>query len=300
MRSLPLLVLTGLTLACNRSDPPQVKAERPRADAKGAVVAYARRFLFLSGREAAPGAVVLNFETLSAPAAIKRQAGAWRARDGKWEGLLDLAWSEEPIREPWRLVPHGPLRLIADERGEIEALLSRAEAGAFRLAPALLLGEWSSDDAAQYRVRRAELRLGNGRPLTGVLFDAQSGAPGTRSAAAPSELFLTDGGELNLILNATDTAAGQLWIRDGERAEVRDGVTFGRDTTRPGSPYRIEAPGGELKGEVTELGEVLAVPRLRAAGEDDAEPGVLHLVRGWIELGGKRRALFGVLRREAA
>jgi hypothetical protein len=300
MRSLPLLVLTGFALACNRSDPPQVKAERPRADAEGAVVAYARRFLFLSGREAAPGAVVLNFETLSAPLAIKRQAGAWRARDGKWEGLLDLAWSEEPIREPWRLVPHGPLRLIADERGEVEALLSRAEKGAFRLAPALLLGEWSLDDAAQYRVRRAELRLGSGQPLAGVLFDAQSGAPGARGTGPSTELFLTDGGELHLILNAPDSASGQLWIRDGERAEVREGVALARDSTRANGPIRIEAAGGGLKGEFTLPGEVLALPRPRAAGEEDASPGALHLVRGWIELGGKRRTLFGVLRRGAA
>src|SRR5690554_2305322 len=114
MRTIILLVLL-LLVACDRSERPGSAATNSRSGREGTAATYDRSFLLLSLRADTPVAAALEFTAVEGPTVIRRTAGAWLARDRTWMELLEQAWETEPMREPWRLVPHGPLRLVVGE-----------------------------------------------------------------------------------------------------------------------------------------------------------------------------------------
>jgi len=289
-----LLLLSGWLVACDRAGAPAGELDSGRPDPARPAAVYGRRFLFLAGREAEPVAVVLDFATLDQAAAERRSASAWRARGDRWEPIFELDWAGEPVREPWRLLPHGPFRVLVDEGGEIESLRSRGVDPAFRLEPMEVVGAWARGDVASYRLLRATVELG-GERHEGLLVDGRiAGAP--PGSAAPGEAVVTDGDALRLILPTDTVGPAIAWNGSGDPAGAWDAVSLVVDSVTTGSAptgWRIEEPAGELRGELRPAGAALPLTPLGGAAWSPSE---LLVVRGWIELRGERRPVFGVLR----
>lgn len=291
MRTLLLFLMAGLITGCTRGDDPESNGRRA---AGGPTASYARRMIFIGGAESAPTIVVFDHSVQAGAAEEERSAGLWRSAEGGWQSLLDLRWSNAPIREPWRLVPYGPFRIMVDDAGEVEALRGRGAAGDFMLARIGALGEWNRDDPILYRIDLGEWSFGPDS-IAGLLVDIHPGTSPAESAAAPAELILTDGAEFRLVATAdalTETAPpGELWLQRGGRTEILGPMTVARDTLPDSAGWRIDARDGELQGELLPQG----APLMLGGPERTA----LLALRGWIEFRGERLEVFGIMRRAA-
>ncbi|HEX6938911.1 MAG TPA: hypothetical protein VF158_05825 [Longimicrobiales bacterium] len=293
MRAIILLLVLILT-SCDRAEGPDAATVSggPRGD--DTVASYDRSFLLLSLRADTPVAAVLEFSAVEGPGAIRRTAGAWLARDGTWVRLLEQAWDAAPMREPWRLVPHGPFRLVAGEGDEIEALIHRADSTGFRFEPSAALAEWGVGDAVQLRLRRGALDLGR-ESFVGIVLDLQTGAPVTQAGEA-EVAFVTDGMRSNLIVARGVDGRTAAWLRREAETLSWEAVTLARigGGAARGEPtrWRITEPTGDLSGELRVEGEPVTIQDTASAA--GGARGVL--VRGWIEARGERRDVFGLLR----
>jgi hypothetical protein len=289
-----LMGLMGLIAACGRNTDPE--AEPGGGAANSPKMSYARRMLFVGGPEASPVVVAFDYAVLAGPLTIERSAGLWRVGAELWDPLLILQWSDSAIREPWRLIPHGPLRIMVDDTGEIETLRARGEMGEFRLSPETRLVEWSPDELARYQISMGEWRVG-AEKIAGFLVDIQAGAEGVHDSPAPAEVVLTDGADLRLTMSVPASVPGNLWLQRGDQPETIAGVLLVRNTPREEDGWRMDAQAGRLHGEFKPFGAVLEVKRRGAAGEEIAPPVTLQAVRGWVEIRGDRRSVFGIMRR---
>lgn len=280
MRTIIPILVVGLLAACGDVRVPG--GGGGGASRRVAEASYGRHFVFVSGSADAPRAAVFDFVTLLASDSVHRSARVWVGDPAGWTRLHDSEWSDAPMREPWRLVPHGPLRLVVDDAGEVDALLLRTNEQ-LSLTTMPPRGEWSPTEALSFRVRQAGLDIG-GEALAGVVLDVHAGVEGAM-AEVPGRLFMTDGSGLLLVV--AETGASPAWLRDGAREETFDSVTV---APLEGGVvgWRIAAPSGGLAGEVVVVGTPLAAT--------DRGEGI-GLVRGWIEVRGERRDVFGVARR---
>lgn len=291
MPTFALILLLGLLAACDR-------AEKPAATTDGAAGAeatlypasYSRRLVFLAGGEGAPVAAIFDFTTQTEPKAVHRTARAWLGRSDGWDPLLEAAWGGEPMREPWRLVPHGPLRLVVGDGDEIEALVHRAEPDSFRLIPAAARGDWSPNPAAQLLLRGADLTV-RGERFTGILLESQVGAP-PQAGSTAVEAFVTDGADQHLVVAAGPGGSPIAWLRQGEETLTWEAVSLAAPASGSAPAWLLEEPLGTLHGEFRTVGEGLAfAPQVDSlAGTEN-----LHLIRGWIRVRGQRRPVFGVV-----
>src|SRR5690606_18052004 len=132
--------------------------------------------------------------------------------------LLDTVWRMPPIREPWRPMPHGSLRILVDRDGEVEALVAGTGVDEVRLLPGRPLDNWVSPDA-ELVYSRAELRVA-GIAYEGALLDTRFGArqgrpPLPADATHPAQLFVTDGaGAVFALLSEAAPHGTQGWFRD--------------------------------------------------------------------------------------
>lgn len=330
MRILFLFLLIGTVAACGPEASPDADSRRGPGGAPTA--AYTRRMIFVGGREAAPAIVAFDHLALAGPTAVERRVGFWHTTGEGWNQLLGVDWSDDPIREPWRLIPHGPFRFLVGDAGEVEALIGRGEAEGFQLAPVGRIGEWSPDEPPQFRIHRGEWALGKDT-IGGLLVDILPGIETGGGATALSELVLTDGAEFYLVARLPAAHPGELWLQRGERSETMAGVELARaavtDSTASAA-WRIGASHGEIVGELQPAGALLelrydrgaggeppttgtmagtrapapsggrATDGVSAPGSSMPDPASLQKVRGWIEIRGDRRPVFGVMRRAPA
>lgn len=146
---------------------------------------YIREFVFvpIEGPDTAPAPVVLHFSTVSRVAGVERTARGWAASGADWDRLYDLSSSGPAVRQPWRIVPQGPLRLLAGMDDDVEALVvRRGRRGSIRLEPGGFVTEWSPDPGAQILLREGTLDAA-ADTLIGWVVDARFGlvANGARS-----------------------------------------------------------------------------------------------------------------------
>jgi hypothetical protein len=314
LRLLLVLLLGCLLPACDR-----LKSYVERYSAKtledGEPVSspghYERRFLFLDGQEN-PNAAVFDFTaTVDSAGHAQRTARVWLGRAGQWESLVDTIWETPPMREPWRLVPHGPLRLIVGQADTLEALVYRDANRELRLVPGEQLAQWQGTAGTEIGLHRAELHIEKNR-ISGILFDLQFGSNGfpapsaipTHSAAdslappaGPYEAlaFLSDGKELDVML-VSDTSGLLAWVRQGKTAEKWDGAglePLGQPRGESSTSWRLTSPQGALRGELRASGQPqpLPWPRFTETNAPNYYP-----VRGWITVRGKRTSVSGLVR----
>jgi hypothetical protein len=310
---LAVLMAAGLP-ACNdgRPDRDEVAARAP-VDF-GPTAAYERRFLFLGPGQLLPSAAIVDLVALSDSVGVRRGVRA-RVSDGTdWLPLMDEGWDMAWMREPWRLVPHGSLRLVLGDAGELAALVFRADMEV-RVEPGSALAGYSPDPGTQLVLRQARLALGADL-VHGILLDAQLGrgvdpamsrsvrsqpGSGAPNEATPigqpgTEALLTDNDGFYLVFAAA--GAGPMgWIHYRGRDDVRRGAHLTavawEETEGVQVPNAWQVAGqGELTGELTaealdgvDLADVAGIEALGYA-----------VVSGWVADQDVRRDVFGLIR----
>lgn len=271
-----MLILAAVLAApgCERGATPDASTgDAPRA-ALPAPALYERSLVFV-GHGDEPVGAVLDFSVLDSGSVVVRTVRGWLGGEA-WTSVAEEAWRMEPMRDPWRIVPHGPLRLVAGDDQRIEKLILEREVAPLRLAPGADLAAATPSPTLDYILRRARLGIG-GEEHTGVLLDVQ------RVRALADTIAARGGDEAIVLTGDADEAVvlvgGQAtWIpRDG-RSRTVEGVQL-----IPAGParWRITTPRGILVGE-------LAV----VAGAAGPAP---RAVRGWIERAGRRSPVSGVM-----
>lgn len=261
------LVLAGCGEDGTRLDPSGRTSETPRAE-------YTREMIFVAG-DATAGAV-LEFATTEYAAEVRRSARAWAEDGSGWTPLFDLSWQGPPLRNAWRLVPHGPLRIRVGLDDDVEALLVRdGEETLAALETGDFVTEWSPATSAQMVIREATLTL-DGNAVAGWLVDARFGFPSNGGAADD------DYGVESLSTGepAAEIAAGQdtadTMTADGDSASAAPAPVPTPTTSSPGPVRSVH---GLL---VADDGRVLLIARTEAG------------VRGWLWTDGVERDLPGL------
>lgn len=188
MRRTPVLLALPLLLlaACDGGTPWGDDDDEPTTVGRqefGPTAAYDRRLVFLGPGEELPTTAVFDFAVLSDSATLRRGIRARVVEGAEWVPLMDAGWEMEPMREPWRLVPHGNLSLVVGDAGDLDALLITGEEGDVRLEPGSTIAEYSPDGGTQLVLRQAQLQL-DGRSISGIVLDAQLGRAVSPAAAA--------------------------------------------------------------------------------------------------------------------
>ncbi|MFW6331168.1 MAG: hypothetical protein ACOC3J_05525 [Gemmatimonadota bacterium] len=326
MRSItPIAVLVlAMFAGCENGAPwppgHQETAAEPRRDF-GPSAAYERRLVYLGPGPELPTAAVFDFSALTDSTGVRR---ALRARlfDGQgWTSLVDQSWRMERMRDPWRIVPHGDLSMIVGDAGELGALVHRGEP-VVRLAPGSRLAEASPGAGTQLVLREAMLLAGDSTG-SGLLLDAQVGRPTTgMTSSAPDDTsharLAWPGTEALLVSNgyqvvlSTSPVGDIAWVRQEEYDRIHRGVGLHAGGAAPAggslpTGFRIGGPATTLTGELSVETATFDPSGGDPSGGDpsggpsgDAVGGTpdvgYFLVSGWVEEGGVRRDVFGLVR----
>lgn len=313
------LVLGAGSLACGdgrRTGERQEAATQAPADF-GPMAVYERRFLFLGPGQRLPTAAVVDFVALSDSIGLRRGVRARLVDGAGWTRLMDDGWEMDRMRDPWRLVPYGPLRLLVGDDGELNALVFRHDAEV-RLEQGGALAGYTHDPGTQLVLRDARLAIGPDL-VHGILLDAQLGRAldpaasredatlgdagddddghATPAARAGAEALLIDAAGYHLVFVAS--AAGHVaWIHRGGTDDVRRGARLSAVGWQPGesgiqvaNAWQVVGPGG-LAGELV----AEAVDGIEISGPGEIESLGYAVVSGWIEDRGGRRDVFGLVR----
>ncbi|MEJ2503905.1 MAG: hypothetical protein P8177_11440 [Gemmatimonadota bacterium] len=279
IRSLPLLLGLATLGGCEdgvpwSADGPQVEDET-RAGF-GPSAAYDRRLVFLGPADGPPAAAVLDFTALSDSAGVRRGARVRWLDEGTWSTAMDAGWAMDPLRDPWRVLPHGRMTVVVNDAGEIGAI-------GFRDDPA---------DSADPAAGPAADSAAAPEPPADSLPPTPVALPGT-------EAFLVSDSGYYAVL-ARSTAGEIAWIGYGGREDIRRGVAleptawadFPEADLQVPAAWRISAPDVPIDGEL--MAE--ATDRVVLTGPADASALTYVLVSGWVEDRGARHDVYGVLR----
>lgn len=244
----PLLLVPLLLAACEGGPPWRSADEEQTAvdrDVFGPTAAYDRRLIFLGPGGELPTAAVFDFAALSDSAALRRGVRVRLVDGAEWVRLMDEGWEMEPMREPWRLVPRGRLKIVVGDAGDLDALLFRGEDVDLRLEAGPAIAEYSPDAGTQLVLRQGRLRLGD-EPINGILLDAQL-ARAVSPAALPTPG--TGPGSVDTAAAAGDTTAGAAAGSDTAAgagvAGAGGGGGDGADTTGALAPAPAPVAGAE-------------------------------------------------------
>ena len=333
--AVPLLLLLAALTACENGPPWRSEDGVETAidrDVFGPTAAYDRRIVFLGPGDDLPTAVIFDFAALGDSASLRRGVRARLVDGAEWLPLLDAGWVMEPMREPWRIVPFGPLKLVAGDEGEIDALLFRGDVDV-RLEPGAPIAEYSPDAGTQLLLRQGRLRLG-GEPVPGIILDAQlaravtpadfaaaapdsagGGAPGggpdgdaaadsagggnpSPGARAGAEGLLLDNSGYYVVF-ATSAEGEFAWIRTGARDDVRRVARLEATEWEAFRGGGVDAP---VAWRIVSTGDALS-GELRTEAADrallpGAGPALLGyaIVTGYVEDRGIRRNVYGLIR----
>ena len=141
---------------------------------------YTRELIFVA--DDATAAALFDFTAADVGSAIRRRATGWAEAGSGWTPLYDLSWQGTAVRQPWRLVPQGPMRLRVGLNDEVEAVLVREGAEDIAtLEHGDFVAAWAPHPAAQVVLREATLALGSD-PIRGWLVDARFGVTAAAEA----------------------------------------------------------------------------------------------------------------------
>ncbi|MFW6202541.1 MAG: hypothetical protein ACOC8B_08175 [Gemmatimonadota bacterium] len=319
-----ILVLLGAAVvgACETSERASspVEGDAPPADSIGPAT-YTERLLFVPLPNTDSPTALFDFGARVDSAGVERSMRVWLARAGAWTPLDSAAWTMDPMREPWRLVPYGPLGLVVDDAGELETLIYRGDDAPLRLVAGETIGEWSPARSARLRIRRAELVTGDG-PRSGMLLDAHVRLPPDAGSRDPIRtVYLTDGRGAHVVVLDGVLDDGVAWLRDGARDRSWRGVRIEPTAFRsaPTTPANDDGATAMNAADTADAGQDAdgppAAPRLptawRVVSDDGrvggrleliggSDTGGVYTVRGTIEVEGRDLAVEGVVRYGAA
>lgn len=238
---------------------------------------------------AAPDAdvsLLLRFEQSTGEGRLRRRYRGWLHGPAGWTSVLSLRDTVPVPRARWRVLPGGPLRLVAARGGEIAAYRLRSGLRDVVLELGGIASSWPSPTGQRERLRRARLRSGPDT-VAGLAVVRRTAHP--LDGAPPDEedgfLLLALSAEEGLVVTLPGDEAGTTTAhgRIGERSGPWDSVSV--ILPEGAAAGRLRLRDGSLEIELEALDEASDVPvrALRGrivTGEERAVRGLLVRARG--------------------
>lgn len=303
--SLPLLLLFA---ACGGASDALDEANRANSSADNAHFRYYREYVFIAPSGEEPLVVPFNFSSTEIGEEIQRGVRGWLARGPAWDRFLDETERASSAGGVWRVVPQADLRITAGGSTQLETLHFQQNERQLRLEFEEPLTEWQQGGETRFRLLRGRLSIGAemiSGPILELLRVERTLEDGWPPGQDFDSLFLTSGDSIQLLLAETLSGdrqgEGHAWIRtrgservwnDGELRwlSVQPYENARRDIPT-GWSFRV--PGAAVIGEVEAVGfDTLLGPE--RGGRRAVE--IRYSVRGWMEIQGMRREVFGTIR----
>ena len=239
-------------------------ADAPRAQ-------YSREFVFVAADGTA--AALLDFNAADAGSVVRRSARGWAEGGSGWTPLYDVTWEGPGLRRPWRLVPHGPVRLRVGLDEHLEAITIRdGDADVAALETGDFLTEWTPFHTSQLVLREATLALGT-EPIRGWLIDASFGV--TPQYTATGGVTFTLGPDS--ALPGTDSATAAPAAGPAPQDSGSDSVAYAPDDSAAPQPPIVapaELAAGASASSVRTLRAVLFTETGAALVLGDTDTGI--------------------------
>lgn len=312
MSSIRLLVTLApalaLALACSDdpgADPGAPAPEGPGADTVDAAPrrSYERSVVFISTTGDSLLLVPWVVEATTVPGGVARTARGWLGRSGTWEPFLRTAWTSPPNREPWRILPNGPFRILVGESDRLDRVFY--EGGSRRLEVSLdeTLAEWTGNRGGSFNVLEGGLVLGD-RRVPGRVLDVTQGIRVSEGSMG-DWLYLLSGDSVAVVVQAALHQEGAMsyqgWarVRDQELQWPEVRVTW--QESRSYEPARrdipsvlsLGTPSGSLGGQL----RAVSIQLETRPGPGPVLPvdGIME-VEGRLRIQGRNLPVRGVLR----
>lgn len=252
---------------------PDSAAPEPTGGADGR--SYERAFAFTGVERDTTVLVSLLFTSRSAPDGVDRRTRGWLGRGGEWESFVDERWHTPPSRTAWRILPHGPIRLVVGENDAIETIIYRQPPRILELDLGEGLVEWTGPRGGVYRLEETTLLLGNQR-ISGIALDLARSRGGGEPPGG-DWAFLVSGDSLQVVLQSpeeSEPGTPEAWMAfarvDFRQVRLPD-VTMEWSESRAYDPARRDVPAGwRFRSRTEEIeGTLEAASTHLSAGEDD-------------------------------
>ena len=217
-----LVLIATAVAACGGSDrepeppPTDQGAGTAAAEFRGRI--YERNFVFTTLTGDSAFVVPWLMSAQARPGGVVRQARGLLARGNSWEPFYNESWDTPPTRAPWRILPHGPLRLVVGDGDAVEGLIySEGQRQLEIEVSGAALIEWTGMRGQVYRLMDGAAYLSDQR-VAGLVLD-MSRVHEAEAAAQGDWGLLVSGDSLQVVLedpnaSAPGTAGGyQLWAR---------------------------------------------------------------------------------------
>ncbi len=248
----------------------------------------------------------LQFANTASSATLSRRYAGWLLSGSRWRSVLDLADEDEPVREPWRLLPADSLRMTVTADGDTDALLLGSGPVRYALEFGNLLDAWEDRAGTWHEIREATWTQ-QGRRARGILVLHRFAVPRPQLPAVfgPYEraiLHSADGAILVLFSTREPEVYGDAfaWMyadgltRRWTAVETRTVEVVNSSQLRRNVPIRtwFRIPEPDIRGEFSAI-ERQYNELTVASGPKPYNS--LQRVRGWIEFAGERRTVEGLL-----
>jgi hypothetical protein len=271
-------------------------------------IEYAISFQFLPFESSATRGLIVELANLSTRERLSQRYMAWALGAGGWRTILEDEQSEEPTRAPWRIFPSDSLRLTVDADGDPDALIFSADGEDRVLELGDRLDSWEDRAGARHAIRQAAF-LRHGARVSGMIIEDRVilPEPDRPARVGPFERAIVrsnDGAVLVLFNTREPDRLGDpyAWMyadgltRRWTAVETRTLEAASSTRLRRNIPIRISfrIPEPEIHGELTAAEREFE--QFPAEEGPQAYTG-LYRVAGWIEFGGERRTVEGILER---
>ncbi len=192
-----------LLAACGSSEPAPARSSRATGgdsapgNFRGRI--YERNFVFATLTGDSAFLVPWLMSARTRPGGVDRHVRGALARGPTWETFYDETWTTPPSRVPWRIIPHGSLRLVVGEGDAVEDILFSE--GPRQLELELSGGpliEWTGTRGQSYRLVDAAVYIAD-QKVEGIALD-MSRVHGADEQAQGDWAFLVSGDSLQVVL----------------------------------------------------------------------------------------------------
>lgn len=216
------------------------------------------------GRGQVPALLHLRFDNRTDSTSVRLRYRGWFGGE-QWRELIDRRDSLPVPRAAWRVLPTGPIRIVAGEGGEVSSVILQLPEANLRLDSRGAIGSWNSSTGQRESLRLAELLVEDGAEAGFLLARQRARRIDTPAEQDYGQYFLlsdTTGNGLLLMRDSTSPDAPVTtwtWF-DGIEAEWDDALilTLAASEGVPGR-WSFELPEagilGELRGISPELVE---------------------------------------------
>ena len=269
---------------------------------------YVTSVQFLPMESSSASALILQFSNTATRDGLNHRYLGWLLGRSGWRSVLDADFSGETTRAPWRLFPADSLRLVVTADGDPDALIFQARSASYVLDLGTHLDAWEDRAGTRYDIHAAQWTQG-GRTVSGVAVEHRFAISGSerpaRFGSFDRALLKSEDDALIVLFHSRSPELygdSFAWMyadgltRRWTALEARTVEVASSSQLRRNVPIRFsfQIPEPDIRGELTVAARLLN----EFAVEEGPKPyNALYQVRGWMEFGGERRRLEGLLER---